>query len=212
MKKGKRRRQGCHGVREKGSEGGEALLALKKGAQLLKYGRKHDQVRGSDLEGEVIVEQGGQDGYFSLNGNNLVREPVMEESGKEKVDQEECMESGRSSETFGNKIEEAEVVEGGAIWDIFRRQDVPKLQDYLKKQFREFRYVHCCPVSQELGSRVSFLSVLSLTYLVMAIRYGSMKRLAPTAVLATLFLSGLRRTQPLLTLEMYMDPVLPFQP
>ncbi|XVE92931.1 hypothetical protein REPUB_Repub01dG0146300 [Reevesia pubescens] len=109
---------------------------------------KQSSVRGGDQEGEVTVEQGGQDGYSSLNGNNLVRESVMEESGKAKVDQEECMESGRPSETFGNKIEEAEAVEGGAIWDIFRRQDVPKLQDYLKKHFREFRYVHCCPVSQ----------------------------------------------------------------
>ncbi|XWS39594.1 hypothetical protein CRYUN_Cryun18bG0068500 [Craigia yunnanensis] len=104
--------------------------------------------RSGDQEGEVIVEQEGQDGYSSLNGNNLVREFGMEESGKAKVDQEECMENGRSSETFGNKIEEVKAVEGGAIWDIFRRQDVPKLQDYLKKHFREFRYVHCCPVSQ----------------------------------------------------------------
>ncbi|OMO60073.1 Transcription factor, K-box [Corchorus capsularis] len=56
--------------------------------------------------------------------------------------------NGSSSETSGKKIEEVEGVEGGAVWDIFRRQDVPKLQEYLKKHFREFRYVHCCPVSQ----------------------------------------------------------------
>ncbi|KAL1113892.1 hypothetical protein V6Z11_D02G220600 [Gossypium hirsutum] len=104
--------------------------------------------RAGDQECKVIVEQEGQDGYSSLSGNNSVREFEMQESRKEKMDEEECGENRRSSETSGNEIEEVEAHEGGAVWDIFRRQDVPKLQDYLKKHFREFRYVHCCPVSQ----------------------------------------------------------------
>ncbi|KAK8521148.1 hypothetical protein V6N13_077265 [Hibiscus sabdariffa] len=97
-------------------------------------------------DGEVIVE--GQDRYSSPSNNNLVRECEMEECGKTKTVKEECRDNGISSETSGNKIEEVEAVEGGAIWDIFRRQDVPKLEDYLKRHFREFRYVHCRPVSQ----------------------------------------------------------------
>ncbi|CAM8904748.1 unnamed protein product [Rhodiola kirilowii] len=52
----------------------------------------------------------------------------------------ECKESNHGSLRFDDDSS------GGAVWDIFRRQDVPKLVEYLRKHKREFRHIQNKPV------------------------------------------------------------------
>lgn len=49
---------------------------------------------------------------------------------------------------------------GSAVWDIFRRHDVPKLTEYLKKHHREFRHMVNLPVNS-----VSIVALFSLDVL-----------------------------------------------
>ncbi|RAL39932.1 hypothetical protein DM860_008072 [Cuscuta australis] len=41
-----------------------------------------------------------------------------------------------------------DATDGGAVWDIFRRQDVNKLEKYLRRHHKEFRHLRSKPVEQ----------------------------------------------------------------
>ncbi|KAJ6682540.1 JMJC DOMAIN-CONTAINING HISTONE DEMETHYLATION PROTEIN [Salix koriyanagi] len=67
----------------------------------------------------------------------------------EEVIQGKTYESGPLN--CANEMEWPDALDGAA-WDIFRREDVPKLQEYLDKHFKEFRHIHCCPLQKVVHS------------------------------------------------------------
>ncbi|KVI09366.1 JmjC domain-containing protein [Cynara cardunculus var. scolymus] len=88
------------------------------------------------------------------NGN-LVRCGNGFNGGKdESISSNENIVSERGVSSYDLPPQEDTKETGGALWDIFRREDVPMLEEYLSKHSKEFRHTYGCPVSQWVGEAV----------------------------------------------------------
>ncbi|XP_060186669.1 lysine-specific demethylase JMJ29-like isoform X3 [Lycium barbarum] len=100
----------------------------------------------STIPSASCVEPEGDTGTDVVINGAVSSTSTCEANGGIKIDNDKSDEC-KDKPVFG-KSEVFEDIEGGALWDIFRRQDVAKLEEYLKKHFKEFRHIYCCPVPQ----------------------------------------------------------------
>lgn len=99
----------------------------------------------SIISSASCVDPEGGTGDMLINGA-INDTSNCDESARIKIDNDKSDEC-KHNPVFG-KNEVFEDIEGGALWDIFRREDVAKLEEYLLKHFKEFRHIYCCPVPQ----------------------------------------------------------------
>ncbi|KAJ6376918.1 hypothetical protein OIU76_025967 [Salix suchowensis] len=120
------------------------LLKMKHRAQDEREYLEQDQVHNRHIE----LDQGNDILKEEMDVSEI-REPQKPPSEiNEKIENSEDVLRGATLSGLPLEVETVDKAGGAALWDIFRREDVPKLEEYLRKHFREFRHNYCAPLEQ----------------------------------------------------------------
>ncbi|WOH00472.1 hypothetical protein DCAR_0519835 [Daucus carota subsp. sativus] len=104
---------------------------------------KLEESLGSDKEVAGIIRVNKINGEM-MSQNFMEHQDVDEEYIRKSKEFARNMDVGSSD----NNIVGIEHPDGGALWDIFRRQDYLKLEEYLRKYYKEFRHIYCRPLDK----------------------------------------------------------------